>query len=164
MAEMLILKFDTTYGAHQALAAVRALEEMKYVWVDDVAVVEHHQSGRYSTHTAHGSVSAGAAWGGFAGLFVGLLFPPVGFLAIWAAGMGAGALIEKATKMTGLPEGDIEAIRDELSKKGTSALILLGPEGDVDEMTNAFAPYKPVDVTKRNLPNKPPPDLQAAFA
>ncbi len=164
MAELLILKFDSTYGAQQALAAVRALEEMRYAWVDDIALVEHHHSGRFSTHTTHGSVAAGAAWGGLTGMVVGLLFPPAGFLALWAAGLGAGAVLEKATKMTGLPVDVIEEIREELGEKGTSALILIGPEGDVDQMTRAFEPYQPTDVSKRYVPDEPPDDLKAALA
>ena len=75
-SEVIMLKFDDTYGAQKAMSAIRALTELDYAWLEDVAIVERHNSGRVSTHTTHGSVAAGAAWGGLTGLLVGLLFPP----------------------------------------------------------------------------------------
>jgi len=43
MAELIRLKFDSTYGAQSAMASVRALEELDYAWTDDVAIVEKAQ-------------------------------------------------------------------------------------------------------------------------
>ena len=86
-ADLIVLRFTGTYRAQQAMAAVRALEEMRYAWIEDVAIVERHASGRLSTHTTHGSVTGGALWGGLTGIIVGLLFPPAGFLGMWAVGL-----------------------------------------------------------------------------
>ena len=104
-SEVIMLKFDDTYGAQQAMSAVRALTELDYAWLEDVAIVERHNSGRISTHTTHGSVAAGAAWGGLTGLLVGLLFPPLGFLAIWAGGMAVGAGHREGHQGERPPEG-----------------------------------------------------------
>lgn len=153
MAEFIELKFDDTYGAQQAMAAVRALQEMEFAWIDDVAIVERHKSGRVSTHTTHGSVGAGAAWGGLMGLFIGLLFPPAGFLALWGAGMAGGALAGKIAKETGLDESLMTDIKNSLDK-GTSALLLMGAKGDADQMAKAFEKYKPVDVLRRDIPDQ----------
>ncbi len=163
MADLIVLKFDDTYAAQGALAAVRALEELDYAWVDDVAVVERHKSGRVSTHTTHGSVAEGAFWGGIAGLFVGLLFPPVGFLALWAAGLGAGAITGEAIKEHGLDKQMLNDIRSELDK-GTSALLLIGAGGDADQMTRAFEPYKPVKVIRHPLDDKTVESLKGALS
>ena len=62
-SEVIMLKFDDTYGAEKAMSAIRALTELDYAWLEDVVIVERHNSGRVSTHTTHGSVAAGAALG-----------------------------------------------------------------------------------------------------
>lgn len=149
-SEVIMLKFDDTYGAQKAMSAIRALTELDYAWLEDVAIVERHRSGRVSTHTTHGSVAAGAAWGGLTGLLVGLLFPPLGFLALWAGGMAVGAGIEKATKETGLPKGFLDRVKTELTK-GTSALLLFGATGDTDEMAKAFDKYHPISVVRESI-------------
>jgi len=149
-SEIIMLKFNDTYGAQQAMSAVRALTELDYAWLEDVAIVERHNSGRVSTHTTHGSVAAGAAWGGLTGLLVGLLFPPLGFLALWAGGMAVGAGIEKATKEHGLPKGFLDQVKTELIE-GSSALILFGASGDTDEMSKAFAKYNPTSVVRESI-------------
>lgn len=159
MADLIVLKFDDTYGAQRALGAVRALQELRYAWIDDMAVVERHNSGRVSTHTTHGSVAGGALWGGIAGMFVGLLFPPVGFLGLWAAGLGAGAVAGAVTKESGLDKGMLDGVRKTLDK-GTSALILIGATGDADEAARAFEPYHPVDVIRHEIPDATVQDLK----
>ena len=151
MADLIVLTFDDTYGAQAAMNGVRGLTELQYAWIDDVAVVERHRSGRVSTHTTHGSVAEGAFWGGLAGMFVGLLFPPLGFLALWGIGMGTGAVLEQATKEVGLDKAMLDEIRAELDK-GTSTLILIGASGDTEEMTRAFEPYHPTKVLRHDLP------------
>jgi uncharacterized membrane protein len=161
-SELVVMKFDSTSGAQAAMNPVRALAEMNYAWIDDVAVVERHSSGRVATHTTHGSVTAGAAWGGLAGLFVGILFPPA-ILGWWAAGALGGALVEKATKETGLDKAMLDEIKDELDK-GTSALILIGLSGDTDEMAKAFDKYKPVKVIRHDLEDKTVDNLKEALA
>jgi uncharacterized membrane protein len=145
-----MLKFNDTYGAQNAMNAVRALTELDYAWLEDVAIVERHNSGRISTHTTHGSVAAGAAWGGLTGMLVGLLFPPLGFVALWAGGMAIGAGVEKATKETGLPTGFMNKVKQELTK-GTSALILFGASGDTEEMAKAFDKYNPTSVVREQI-------------
>ena len=149
-SEVIMLKFDDTYGAQKSMSAIRALTELEYAWLEDVAIVERHNSGRVSTHTTHGSVAAGAAWGGLTGLLVGLLFPPLGFFALWAGGMAVGAGIEKATKETGLPKGFLDKVKTELTK-GTSALLLFGATGDTDEMAKAFEKYHPASVVRESI-------------
>ncbi len=158
-ADLIVLKFDDTYGAQAALSAVRALEELDYLWLEDLAVIERHRSGRIATHTTHGSVSEGTAWGGLTGGLIGLLFGPAGFLAGILIGGGAGAAIEKAAKESGMPSDVLSELKDELDK-GTSALVLLGAKGDIDEMARAFEPYTPSKTIRRELPVEALADLK----
>lgn len=58
MADLITLTFDSPYGAQAALNAVRAREDLPCAWIDDVAVVEKHHSGRVSLHTPHGQLPA----------------------------------------------------------------------------------------------------------
>jgi uncharacterized membrane protein len=132
------LKFDTTYGALEALDKVRAAEELGYTWIDDVAIIERHHSGRIATHTPHGSVKAGAAWGTLLGALVGVFFPPAGFLALTGLGAGTGALIEKASKEAYVPEDLFDEVKDSL-EDGTSALLVLGETTVLGEAQTAFA-------------------------
>jgi uncharacterized membrane protein len=164
MTDLLVITFDDAHGAHRALAAVRQVEDQHLVLIDDIAIVEHHRSGRCSTHTTHGSVASGVTWGGITGVLVGLLFPPAGLAAAMAVGVGGGALFEKAVKLTGLPPGALREIRDELATPGTSALVLVGPAGDLDQTVAAFEPYHPSDVYRRFLSDGDPPDLGVALA
>jgi uncharacterized membrane protein len=151
-ADLIVVKFTGTYTAQRAMAEVRALEDLRDAWIEDVAIVERHGSGRLSTHTTHGSVTGGALWGGLTGIIVGLLFPPAGLVGLWVLGAAAGAGVEALTKEHGLDESLLERVKASLSEKATSALVLIGAEGDVDEMTRAFEPYEPVEVIREALP------------
>lgn len=132
------LMFNSTYGASEALNKVRAAPELGYTWVDDVAIIERHNSGRIATHTPHGSVKSGAGWGGLLGALVGIFFPPLGFLTLTGLGAGTGALIEKASKESYVPEDLFDEVEDSL-EKGTSALLVLGETTAVGEVEAAFA-------------------------
>ncbi len=149
-ADLIVLNFDTPKGAQQAVAAVAALQELNYAWIDDLAVVERTHSGHTRVHTTHGSVAGGAFWGGLAGMFVGLLWPPLFFLGLWGAGLGIGALIGKATKESGLDQDMLRQVKDSVAP-GTSALVLIGASGDVEEMNRAFGPYHPSSVQRHEL-------------
>ena len=162
MADLVTLKFNDTYGAQAALNAVRALEELRYAWVDDVAVIEKHKSGRVTTHTPHGSVAGGALWGGLVGMLLFWWFPPAWFLGGWLGGAGVGALIGKGMKDSGLDHEMVEQIKAELTD-GTSMLILMGAKGDTDQMAHAFAPYNPVKVTRHEVADETVANLESAL-
>jgi uncharacterized membrane protein len=150
VADLIVLKFDDTYAAQAALNGVRALEELRYAWVDDIAVIEKHRSGRISTHTPHGSVTGGALWGALIGMLVFWWFPPAWFIGGWAGGAAVGGLIGKAMKDSGLDKDVVDGIKAELTN-GTSVLVLFGAEGDADQMARAFEPYHPVKVIRHKI-------------
>lgn len=163
MADLILLKFDSTYGAQQALSAVQALTELRKAWVDDVAVIEKHKSGRVSTHTPHGSVTGGALWGALLGMLLFWWFPPMWFLGGWAGGAAVGGLVGKAMKSSGLDEKMVDEIKAELTN-GTSMLMLMGASGDADEMAQAFEPYKPSKVIRHAIEESTVENLKEQFA
>jgi uncharacterized membrane protein len=152
MAELIMLKFDSTYGAQGAMASVRAIEQL-YAWIDDVAIVEKHRSGIVSTLSPHGSVTLGAFYGSLISLLLFWWFPPAWFLGGWLGGLGGGALIGEAMKRSALDDKLVDQVKSELTP-GTSALLLIGASGDADEMTRAFEQNHPVSVTRHLLPDE----------
>jgi uncharacterized membrane protein len=150
MADLIVMKFDNPYGATRALAAARALEELRYAWIDDVAVVEKHKNKLVTIHSPHGSPATGAWWGGLLGLLLFWWFPPAWFFGGWLAGLGIGALAGEAMAKAGLDKKMIDEIKSELTP-GTSALLLIGARGDADEMSRAFEPYHPTQVMRYNI-------------
>ncbi len=150
MAELIMLKFDTVNGAQGAVASVRALEELDYAWIDDIAIVEKHKGGFVSIHSPHGSVALGAFYGGLIGLLLFWWFPPAWFLGGWLGGLGGGALIGEAMKRSGLDEKLVEQVKSELTP-GTSALLLIGATGDLDQMARAFEQHHPVSTIREPL-------------
>ncbi|MDZ7731863.1 MAG: hypothetical protein U5R31_00985 [Acidimicrobiia bacterium] len=92
MSELVVMKFDSTCRCPRTPSTAGPRPDR-----DGLHVAERRsRRGRapqllhcVAAHTTHGSVTAGAAWGGLAGLFVGILFPPA-ILGFWAAGRQAG--------------------------------------------------------------------------
>jgi uncharacterized membrane protein len=150
MADLVMLKFDNTYGAQHALTAVRALEDLNYAWVDDIAVVEKHKSGRIALHSPHGSVAGGALWGGLIGLLLFWWFPPAWLIGGWLGGLGIGALAGEAMKKAGVDDKMVDDVKSQLTDN-TSALLLIGTTGDADQMARAFQPYHPTSVTRHTM-------------
>jgi uncharacterized membrane protein len=162
MADLITLKFDEVHGAQAAMSAVRALEELHYAWIDDVAIVEKHKGGRIATHSPHGSVAAGAWMGAFVGILLFFWFPPAWFLAGWVGGGAIGGLIGKAMKDAGMDDKMIESVKAELTPN-SSMLVLIGASGDADQMARAFEPYKPVSVNRHHIDDQTVEELQAKF-
>jgi len=162
VADLIMLRFDDTYGAQQALTAVRALRDLDDTWVDDVAVVEKHRSGRVALHTPHGSVAGGALWGGLIGLLLFWWFPPAWFFGGWLGGMGVGALAGEAMKKTGIDEQMVDDVKSQLTEN-TSALLLIGATADADEMVRAFEQYHPSAVVRHTMPDETVESLKDAL-
>jgi len=162
MADLIMLKFDHPYGAAQALSAARALEELRYAWIDDVAVVEKHKAGFVTLHTPHGSAAGGALFGGLLGMLLFWWFPPAWFFGGWLGALGVGALVGEAMKRAGIDEDLVHQVKSELTP-GTSALLLIGASGDADQMARAFEPYHPVSVVRHTIPDTSIEGLRKEF-
>jgi len=150
MAEFIMLKFDSPYGAQGALSEVRELEALHYAWMDDVAIVEKHKGGFVALRTPHGSALQGAFYGSLIGLLLFWWFPPAWFFGGWLGGMGGGALIGEAMKRSGIDETLVDQVKSELTP-GTSALFLIGASSDADEIARAFDDHHPTSVIRHTL-------------
>ena len=122
--------FDGTYTAEDALRQVRAAEELRYVWVDDVAVIKRHHSGRVSIHSTWaqdtGGTGAGAALGSMTGALIGAMAGPGGALAGLFAGGATGAMFGLAIE-DAVADPSLDVLADSLTE-GSSALVLWGEE------------------------------------
>jgi uncharacterized membrane protein len=148
-----MLTFDSTFGAQSAMASVRALEELEYAWIEDIAIVEKHKGGLVSIHSPHGSVVLGAFLRSFVGPLLFWWFPPAWFLGGWLGGLGGGALIGEAMKRSGLDEKLVDQVKSELAPS-TSALLLINASGDADQMERAFEQRRPANVIRQLLPDE----------
>jgi len=76
-------------------------------------------------------------------------FPPAWFAVGAIGGAAVGASIGEMMKHAGIDHHLLDDVKAQLTN-GTSALVPIGVEGDVDEMTRAFEAHKPVDVIRRS--------------
>ena len=88
--------FDGTYTAEDALRKARAAEELNLVWIDDVAVIKRHRSGRLSIHSTWAQDDSdtrfGVGWGALTGGLIGAMAGPAGVLAGMLGGGAFGVL------------------------------------------------------------------------
>jgi uncharacterized membrane protein len=132
--------FDGTYTAEEALTKVRAAEDVGLGWVDDVAVIKRHNSGRVSVHSTWAQDSSGAAaggaWGALTGSLVGALAGPGGALAGLFTGGATGGLLGLAVEDS-VSDPALDDLADSL-KEGSSALVLWG---SVDPFVKKFEDF-----------------------
>lgn len=163
MADLIILKYDSPHGAQAALASVRALEQLDYAWIDDVAVMERGKHGRVALRTPHGSAGTGAWTGALVGMLLFWWFPPAWFVAGAVGGAAVGGAIGDGLARSGIDK-DLRNRVDAMLTNGTSALVLIGAKGNADEMSRAFEASKPVDMLREELPESVVADVRSQFA
>lgn len=135
MTTFTVWKFDDPDGAAHAATILKGTQDERLIKIVDYAVLswpadasqpkmKHGHSGRHRS----------MGWGAFWGLIVGGLFlvPVLGA----AAGVGVGA-IANATEGVGIGKDDLEKIRTEITP-GTSALMVITEEGDLDRVGERF--------------------------
>ena len=75
MSSLTAWKFETPYGADEALNKLKTLQERQLIVVQDAAVVTWEAGQRKpKTHQMHDMKLGGALGGGFWGLLFGLIF------------------------------------------------------------------------------------------
>lgn len=140
--EMAAIAFDGTYAAEGELSNLRVSRVDP--WLSEVAVLEHHHSGRYSmkaTSPDYGDrdhVGAGIAIGGGTGLLLGLIGGPLGLLFWGAVGatLGGAAGAAKSSAEGGAFDPLVDEVKDALPD-GTSALILVADNPTAEEFVSA---------------------------
>jgi uncharacterized membrane protein len=65
-------------------------------------------------------------------------------------------------KRSGIDEKLVHEVKSELTP-GTSALLLMGASGDVDQMARAFEPYHPTKVIRHSLTDTTVANLKEAL-
>ena len=171
-AELTVLRFRTLEGAEQAFADVR--ERAGHApWMNEVAFVEHHRSGRlvvrgtlaghYVDSEGDGDVigkNTGA--GALIGALTGAIFGPPGLAAGLVGGAAAGGMVQagEAGQLGG--EGSAE-VRDAVPE-GSSALVVLAERPDVDAMTDALRGTDSVVAIRRPLSDDAIAALEVALA
>jgi uncharacterized membrane protein len=160
MATLTAWKFDSPYGADDALATLEKLQGEALIQVQDAAVVSW-EAGRKKpkTREMHSAKRAGALGGGFWGLLFGLLFfvPILGLAIGAAAGAMAGSLAD-----VGISDKFINTVREKVTP-GTSALFILTSDAVVDRVSAEFK-GSDAELISTNLSNEQEANLRAAFA
>jgi len=137
MANLVVLTFDNETDAPAALKALRDMEKMGQVSIEDTAVLVKDQAGKMHTHNeVSGAVETGAVVGGSLGLLLSFMFPIAGI----AIGLGGGALIAKLLE-TGVDGNFVKDLSEEL-KPGTSALFVMGRGSNHRVVLEALEPFK----------------------
>jgi uncharacterized membrane protein len=160
MATLTAWKFDSPYGADDALATLEKLQSEALVQVQDAAIVSWEPGTKKpKTREMHSTKKAGALGGGFWGLLFGLIFfiPILGLAIGAAAGALAGSLAD-----VGISDKFIATVREKVTP-GTSALFLLTSNAVVDRVSDEFKGTKP-ELISTNLSAEQEDKLREAFA
>lgn len=135
MATLTAWKFETPYGADDALNTLEKLQDQQLIQLQDAAVVSWEPGrSKPKTHEMRSAKRAGALGGAFWGLLFGLIFfiPILGLAVGAATGALAGSLAH-----VGISEQFINTVRDKVTP-GTSALFVLSSEAVIDRVAAEF--------------------------
>jgi uncharacterized membrane protein len=137
MADLVVIGYDNTSTAHEAMGEVERLQRDLLIQTDAMAVIVRDQDGKFKTTTNAHMVAGGAFWGMFWGMLFGLLF----FVPIFgmAIGAGMGALFGKIED-AGIDKEFQDRVRA-MMKPGTSALFLIVDKVTPDKAVAAMSKY-----------------------
>ncbi len=123
MSDLIVIAYDTEEKGFEALETVDRLQRLQQLRLVDAAVAVKDQKGKVTIKQTleHNNTGTAAAWGGFWGLLIGLLFLSPIFLGVIGALLGA--LIGKSQDI-GIDNKFIKEVGDSL-KPGNSALCML---------------------------------------
>ncbi len=160
MSALTVWKFDSPYGAEEALATLEQLQQQELIQVHDAAVVTWEVGKRKpKTRELHDTKRAGALGGAFWGLLFGLIFfiPIVGL----AIGAASGALFGSLADV-GISDSFIKDVREKVTP-GTSALFAMTSNAVQDRVADAFRGTH-AELIQTNLSGDQEQKLREAFA
>jgi uncharacterized membrane protein len=138
MSNLVVLTFDDIEQAGQAFEALKEAQSGGFLKIDDAAVIVKQESGKVEIKN---QMDTGTKWGAIGGGMVGLLLASVFFpLAGIAIGAIGGALIGKSLDM-GVDQKFVKDVTETL-KPGSSALFVIGKEGDPSVVLGTLRPFK----------------------
>lgn len=132
MSDLIVIAYDTKQKGFEGLATVDRLQKLQLINVVDAAVAVKDQSGKVKIKQTleHNNTGTAAAWGGFWGLLVGVLFLTPIFGAV--VGLLLGALVGRRQDL-GIDNEFIKEVGDSLDP-GNSALLLLVYEANAEKV------------------------------
>jgi uncharacterized membrane protein len=166
MSELVVVGFKGQDTADQVLNKLRELQKEYLVDLEDAVVVVRDAKGKVRIKQALPMVRlgamSGAAWGGFFGILVGLLFlnPLLGWATGLAMGAAAGAL-SGALSDYGINDDFIKDLGKTL-EPGTSALFMLVRRVNVDKVLPELKPFGG-RILRTSLTNEQEQRLRAAL-
>jgi len=134
--EVGVITFDNQDAADRVVGGLRKRGATHIV--NDVAVLEHHESGRFSTHSYSVESSRGerTGTGAVVGAFVGALFGPVGlFVGLVGGGAVGAATGGRHAHELGLSDEFVASLRESLPP-GSSAVVIIGEPDRVNELVH----------------------------
>ncbi|MBK8988070.1 MAG: DUF1269 domain-containing protein [Chloroflexi bacterium] len=136
---LVVIAFDSEEKAEQVVVTLKELESQSFINLEDIAIVVKDSNGKVSIKNAmEKTVKQGAAFGGFLGMFLGMLFlVPVGGLLAGAIG---GAVVGKLSD-TGVDKEFVNEVSEAL-QPGKSALFIVLQSANAEVALAALRPYE----------------------
>ncbi len=171
--ELARVLFDGENGAVEGFAAARDRSAGDARWVREVGFAEHHHNGHlilrgsfaghYVDYDESDHISEkGAGEGALTGGVVGILLGPPGIAVGLVLGGIIGSLAGKPSETEAEPEPFVGQLRD-LVPRSCSAIVLIAPAPDVDEMLTALGEGAR-DAVRRTLTADQAAALEAALS
>ena len=160
MASLVVLEFETSDGARQALALTEQLQKQQLIDIMDAATVTWRQGEKKpKTRRLASMTRPGALDGAFWGMLFGMLF----FVPFFGMAVGAAiGAISGHFANYGINNDFINQIRQKVTE-GTSALFLLVGQATTDRVAAAFKTLPPFEIIATNLTREQEQKLKEEF-
>ena len=157
MSQLLVLTFNDTVQASEALDSLKKMQHAGQVKIDDAAVIIKDETGKVELKNQLDSgIKVGVAGGSLVGLLIAGVFFPLAGLVIGAV---AGGLIGKMADV-GIDKKFVQDVTETL-KPGMSALFVIG-SGDVNTVRAALEPFHGT-IYQTTLPSEAVETLRSAL-
>jgi uncharacterized membrane protein len=171
--DLALVRFEHGGAATEAFVAGRDRSAPDARWVREVGFVEHHHNGHIvmrGTFAGHyvdveeglHTSERGTAEGALGGAIVGVLLGPLGIAVGFVAGGTIGSQVGRPSETDPEPQALVDQLRAIVPRSG-SAIVLIGPDNDVDEMVAAIGDTGG-DVVRQPLTAEQSRALQAALS
>jgi uncharacterized membrane protein len=171
--DLALVRFEHGGAAAEAFVTGRDRSAPNAKWVREVGFVEHHHNGHIvmrGTFAGHyvdveeglHASERGTAEGALGGAIVGVLLGPLGIAVGFVAGGTIGSQVGRPSETDPEPQALVDQLRAIVPRSG-SAIVLIGPDNDVDEMVAAIGDSGG-DVVRQPLTAEQSEALQAALS
>ena len=138
MSNLIVIVYDDPNGAFAMRDALKSVQQMGRINLDDSAVVLKDADGKvHVKHQMDRGIKIGAVGGGVLGLLLAGIFFPIGGILIGAV---AGGLIGKSADL-GISHKFVDEVKEEL-KPNSSALFVIVRDADPAVALSALRQHK----------------------